>query len=158
MPVSRVLRGPTSARMCPSSPRAECASLISITNNPSLYDPYISMERNRKRQLIVLSEMHKQGYLTEEEYQAAVDQDMVFTSVSLSDELFTCTNCEFQGNRDSFEYVREDNVYQCPILRHGGGHPRGREQQCVFLFYGYDHSGCVRRFGAGRPATRRQSV
>ena len=94
---------------------AECASLISITNNPSLYDPYISMERNRKRQLIVLSEMHKQGYLTEEEYQAAVDQDMVFTSVSLSDELFTCTNCEFQGNRDSFEYVREDNVYQCPI-------------------------------------------
>lgn len=46
---------------------AECASLISITNNPSLYDPYISMERNRKRQLIVLSEMHKQGYLTEEE-------------------------------------------------------------------------------------------
>ena len=94
---------------------AECASLISITNNPSLYDPYISMERNRKRQLIVLSEMHKQGYLTEEEYQAAVDQDMVFTSVSLSDELFTCTNCEFQGNRDSFEYVREDDVYQCPI-------------------------------------------
>ena len=40
---------------------------------------------------------------------------MVFTSVSLSDELFTCTNCEFQGNRDSSEYVREDNVYQCPI-------------------------------------------
>ncbi len=94
---------------------AECASLISITNNPSLYDPYISMERNRKRQLIVLSEMQKQGYLTEEEYQAAVDQDMVFTSVSLSDELFTCTNCGFQGNRDSFEYVREDKIYQCPV-------------------------------------------
>lgn len=94
---------------------AECASLISITNNPSLYDPYISVERNRKRQLIVLSEMQKQGYLTEEEYQAAVDQDMVFTSVSLSDELFTCTNCGFQGNRDSFEYVQEDKIYQCPV-------------------------------------------
>lgn len=94
---------------------AECASLISITNNPSLYDPYISMERNRKRQLIVLSEMQKQGYLTEEEYQAAAEQDMVFTSVSLSDELFTCTNCGFQGNRDSFEYVREEDVYQCPM-------------------------------------------
>ena len=94
---------------------AECASLISVTNNPSLYDPYISMERNRKRQLIVLSEMQKQGYLSEEEYQAAVDQDMIFTSVSLSDELFTCTNCGFQGNRSSFEYVQEDERYQCPM-------------------------------------------
>ena len=43
---------------------AECASLISITNNPSLFDPYISEERNRKRQLIVLDEMKDQGWIT----------------------------------------------------------------------------------------------
>ena len=50
---------------------AECASLIGITNNPSLYDPYISEKNNRKRQLTILQEMYKQGYIeTEEEYDA----------------------------------------------------------------------------------------
>ena len=61
---------------------AQCASLISITNNPSLFNPYSQSvymykgeerngaERNRYRQLNVLSEMRNQGYLTEEEYHA----------------------------------------------------------------------------------------
>lgn len=53
---------------------AECASLIAITNNPSLYDPYIREENNRERQLTILKEMYAQGYIeTEEAYQAAVD-------------------------------------------------------------------------------------
>ena len=45
---------------------AECASLISITNNPSMYDPLISdwtLENNRNRQLLVLEEMYKQGMI-----------------------------------------------------------------------------------------------
>ena len=58
---------------------AECASLISITNNPSLFNPYSQSVfkykgeerdgagRNRYRQLNVISEMHDQGYLTDEE-------------------------------------------------------------------------------------------
>ena len=53
---------------------AECASLISITNNPSLYDPYISQNNNRKRQLTVLQEMKNQGYLTDAEYQEMIDK------------------------------------------------------------------------------------
>ena len=69
---------------------AECASLISITNNPSLFNPYSKSvykykgqersgaERNRYRQLNVLSEMHDQGYLTDDEYTKAVNQEMVF--------------------------------------------------------------------------------
>ena len=59
---------------------AEYASLISITNNPSLYDPYVYPENNRRRQLTVLDEMHKQGYLNDEEYEQAKNQEMVFTS------------------------------------------------------------------------------
>ena len=42
---------------------AECASLIAITNNPSLYDPYIREENNRERQLTILKEMYAQGYI-----------------------------------------------------------------------------------------------
>ncbi len=65
---------------------AECASLISITNNPSLYDPYISAERNRKRQLIVLDQMLEQEWITEQEHEEAVNQEMVFTSASADDD------------------------------------------------------------------------
>lgn len=60
---------------------AECASLIAITNNPSLYDPYISdrcLERNRERQQTILSEMQEQGYITNNEYQSAMAQELVF--------------------------------------------------------------------------------
>lgn len=60
---------------------AECASLIGITNNPSLYDPYISdaaMERNKKRQETILWEMYDQGYITYDEYVAAKNEELHF--------------------------------------------------------------------------------
>lgn len=59
---------------------AECASLIGITNNPSAYDPYIYPENNRERQLIILDQMKDQGYISDTEYQEAVNQKMVFQS------------------------------------------------------------------------------
>lgn len=60
---------------------AECASLIAITNNPSLYDPYISdstRAKNRDRQLMVLAAMRDQGYITESQYSAAAAEELVF--------------------------------------------------------------------------------
>ena len=57
---------------------AECASLIGITNNPSMYDPYINPENNRERQLIILGEMLDQKMITREQYQEAVAQEMDF--------------------------------------------------------------------------------
>ena len=59
---------------------AECASLISITNNPSLYDPYTNPENNEKRKNLVLRAMYEQEYLTKEEYEEAKAQELVFTS------------------------------------------------------------------------------
>ena len=61
---------------------AECASLIGITNNPSRYDPYISAENNKERQEIILSEMLKQGYINQAQYDEAVAQELVFTNAS----------------------------------------------------------------------------
>lgn len=61
---------------------AECASLIGITNNPSLYDPYVFPENNRKRERIILQAMCDQGYISEEEMIAAKNQELVFTSSS----------------------------------------------------------------------------
>ena len=63
---------------------AECASLIGITNNPSAYDPYIYPENNRYRQETILEQMLEQGYITQEEHDEAVDQELVFESASNS--------------------------------------------------------------------------
>lgn len=61
---------------------AECASLISITNNPSMYDPLRSdwcRENNRERQLDVLDAMLAQGKISQEEHDAAVNEEIIFT-------------------------------------------------------------------------------
>ncbi len=61
---------------------AECASLIAITNNPSIYDPYISdrsRERNKERQMVILYEMLDQGYITMSQYEQAKNKELVFT-------------------------------------------------------------------------------
>lgn len=55
---------------------AECASIIGITNNPSKYDPYISRSNNKERQELILREMYDQGYITYDEYTAAVAEDI----------------------------------------------------------------------------------
>lgn len=61
---------------------AECACLTSITKAPTYYDPLINPDNNRERQEWVLGEMHSEdlGFLTDEEYNAAMDYQMVFTN------------------------------------------------------------------------------
>ena len=108
---------------------AECASLISITNNPSIFSPYSESVylykgeerdgagRNRYRQLNVLSEMHSQGYLTDEEYDEAVSQEMVFKKGIADEDRWTvCENgaCGYEGTRSNFT-TAGDGVYYCPI-------------------------------------------
>lgn len=59
---------------------AECASLIGITNNPSIYNPYINKEMNKERQELILREMLELGYIDQTEYENAVRQELVFKS------------------------------------------------------------------------------
>lgn len=80
---------------------AECASLISITNNPSMYDPLRSdwcRENNRSRQLDVLDYMLDQGKITQEEHDAAVNDEIIFSDG------YTCL-----GNYDK-KYVKKNKV------------------------------------------------
>lgn len=51
---------------------AQCASIIGITNNPSRYSPFASVENNKKRTKTILYEMYDQDYISHEEYTAAV--------------------------------------------------------------------------------------
>ena len=70
---------------------AECASLISITNNPSKYGPYSdarsktkngevwdAKQWNKYRQELVLGKMLEVGSITQEEHDAAVAEELVF--------------------------------------------------------------------------------
>ena len=105
---------------------AECASLISITNNPSLFDPYseafeydgelmTGAERNRARQEDTLWSMKEEGWLTEAEYDAAMDQEMVFKyGIEDIQAVYSCENeeCGYSGTESSFLFV--DGEYRCP--------------------------------------------
>jgi penicillin-binding protein 1A len=106
---------------------AECASLISITNNPSLFNPYGTkefkyageimngMQRNRHRQLLVLGELLSQGYITQEEYDEAVAQELVLkNSIAEEDRWVECTNesCDYEGMRKT--YTKSGDTIKCP--------------------------------------------
>ena len=96
---------------------AECASLIGITNNPSLFDPYSTsvftykgeemngMQRNRYRQLTILGEMLAQGYISQEEYDEAVAQELVLKNgIDAKDQWIKCSTegCEYEGIASSY--------------------------------------------------------
>ena len=109
---------------------AECASLISITNNPSIFNPYASTfewdpgddegrremtgaERNNVRKENTLWSMHDQGMLDDEEYEAALAQELVFKSgIDLADRLATCKSCGYSGIVST--YSNEGENYYCP--------------------------------------------
>lgn len=58
----------------------ECAALAAITKAPSTYAPDTNPEANKTRRNTVLWEMYDQGYITEEEYNDAVAQELTVVS------------------------------------------------------------------------------
>ena len=109
---------------------AECAALIGITNNPSLFNPFSESEykykgemtngrqRNRMRQENILWSMEQEGYLTEAEYEAAMAEQLEFrTGISDMDRLAHCPDeaCGYFGTVSTFVVEGEDSTgYFCP--------------------------------------------
>ena len=58
---------------------AECATLASITKNPTKYNPATNPEELMKRRNHVLYEMYTQGYITEAEFNAAKAETVTLT-------------------------------------------------------------------------------
>ncbi len=104
---------------------AECASLISITNNPSKFNPYrdkldkeglTGLEQNKKRMINTLWVMRNEGYLTEEEYQAALVQEIVLKDgIDEMDKVADCKveTCGYHGKVGTF-VKKEDGKFYCP--------------------------------------------
>lgn len=55
---------------------AECAVIASITQSPTKYDPVTNPDNNRIRQSIVLQKMLEQNYITQEQYDEAMAEDV----------------------------------------------------------------------------------
>ena len=71
---------------------AECASIASITQNPALYDPFINPDKNKEKQELVLAKMLSLGYITQEEYDEAVNYPLTFskdTAATKKEEIIT---------------------------------------------------------------------
>ena len=94
---------------------AECASIISITNAPTFYDPYLNWENNQERKENVLWAMNKYGWLTDEEYEEAIAQELVLKNgIDFVDSMARCENeeCGYKGIVSTL--VAVENGYVCP--------------------------------------------
>lgn len=77
---------------------AQCAAIAGITQNPSLWNPLVYPENNKKRREIVINEMHEQGKITDKEYTEAMKESETMTFVG------------FKNNQDTDDSKDDDYV------------------------------------------------
>ena len=59
---------------------AECACIAAITQQPRANNPILNYDKNRERMVYTLDCMLRDGYITQKEYDAAIEYDLVFTT------------------------------------------------------------------------------
>lgn len=64
---------------------AESASIVGITNLPTYYNPYINPENNKTRRLNIINRMYDLKMLSQEEYEAAKNENVVFDRTTKDD-------------------------------------------------------------------------
>jgi len=60
---------------------AQAASIVGITQFPTLYNPYLNLEANERKRNEVLAAMYAQGFVTFEAYQAARSEPIILARV-----------------------------------------------------------------------------
>lgn len=97
---------------------AESALLVGVPKGPRYYSPWLDFERSKSRQELILRLMHQQGYITEEAYQAALQEELHITEPGKK-------GTELQGSAPYFrDYIRHyvTQKYNIPedVFEHGG--------------------------------------
>ena len=102
---------------------AECAVLAGLTNNPSIYDVYNHPDKVKSRQETILSQMLDQKMITEDEYNAAVSEqlnyrpyeeyqkDVKSTYSYFTDEVIKDVIGDLKEQKGYSELVAENMVY-----------------------------------------------
>lgn len=86
---------------------AECAVIAAITQKPYSLDPIKNPEANRKRQIYCLDEMLLQGKITQDEYNEAVNYDLVFTT----DDDYVPSAAEIERKKNRNEATNNNEVH-----------------------------------------------
>ncbi len=66
---------------------AECACLAAITQQPTKYGPYRSENKNKERRDMILGMMLEQKMITQEEYDDAIKEELVYSKEEFKDEV-----------------------------------------------------------------------
>ena len=109
---------------------AECAVLAGLTNNPSIYDVYNHPDKVKSRQETILSQMLDQNMITEDEYNAAVSEqlnyrpyeeyqkDVKSTYSYFTDEVIKDVINDLKEQKGYSELVAENMVYSGGLKIH----------------------------------------
>ncbi len=65
---------------------AEGAMIAGVANSPGTYSPYLHPDNAKERQRLVLKEMYDQGYLSKEEYEEAINQELVLKRTKVEED------------------------------------------------------------------------
>lgn len=87
---------------------AECACIAAITQAPRANNPIINPEKNEERRNYALRCMLNEGYITQEEYEEALEYDFVFTT----DDDYVPPQDDDEDTNDDMITVNESNVGQ----------------------------------------------
>lgn len=105
---------------------SECAVIAGITQNPSKYNPISHPDKNAERREKVLSHMLEQGYISQAEYNEAINDD-VYSRIQSTNEKTTDTNINSYFDDAVTDAVYEDllaagyNDTQAYTLLYSGG-------------------------------------
>lgn len=103
----------------------ECASLASITQSPTYNAPDTYPDNNKKRRNTVLWQMYDQGFITKEEYDTAINEELVL-SVNSGNVSKEAINSYFvdalieQVQNDLIEEYGYNKTYASELLYIGG--------------------------------------
>ncbi|MBR5773827.1 MAG: transglycosylase domain-containing protein, partial [Clostridia bacterium] len=102
---------------------AECATLAVITNAPTYYDPILNPDNNKVRQEYCLRKMLELGMISQEEYDEAVNFELVYKNGNTESE-------ENQTNQSQFSYYTDyviETVIADLMSEYGYSYNRARQ-------------------------------
>ncbi|MBQ6809083.1 MAG: penicillin-binding protein [Clostridia bacterium] len=98
---------------------SECAAILSITNNPSVFDPYINPDSNYERRTIALWNAWDQEYISEEEYRAAVNEPLILRDRNASSSTSSNSSVRSYFTDLVFEWTINELMEQKGFTRSG---------------------------------------
>ncbi|HZJ78138.1 MAG TPA: transglycosylase domain-containing protein, partial [Clostridia bacterium] len=117
---------------------AESAVIAAITQYPYKYNPLVNIEENRKRQIYCLSQMLEQGIISQEEYDEAIEYEIILTN----NEKYISNNTDKENKEEKIDIKNEyqsfyvDYVIDCVISELRKKEGLTRQQATEKIYYG----------------------